>query len=198
MKKVYLAGPTVFLPDADARFSEMKRILLRYGLEGVAPVDNQAGLEGLKPGVELGLAIYDADEALMETVDAAIFNTDPFRRGTEMDAGTAFEIGYCRARRLPMAAWRTDTRDYPKTVKDFIQGVLGEQLSDGPQNSAGGTSGDLRDPDDILVHSEGFYQNLMIDASIIRSGGKSYADPDWTAAFDRASADIARAFRAQE
>ncbi len=119
MKIVYLAGPTVFLIDADERFGRMKEILRKYNLHGKAPVDNQAGLENFAHGPALAEAIYDADESLMDSVDAAIFNTDPFPRGTEMDAGTAFEVGYCRARGLPMAAWRVEPRFYPETVKHF-------------------------------------------------------------------------------
>jgi nucleoside 2-deoxyribosyltransferase len=71
MQKVYLAGPTVFLPDADERFVRMKRILSTYGLDGRAPVDKQVGLEKVKRGRRLGEAIYDADESLMDSVDAA-------------------------------------------------------------------------------------------------------------------------------
>ena len=50
MTNVYLAGPTVFLPDAEAAFDTMKKILARYDLTGIAPVDNQVGLEQLPPG----------------------------------------------------------------------------------------------------------------------------------------------------
>ena len=108
MAKVYLAGPTVFMPDADAVFKSMKSILARYDLTGIAPIDNQVGLEQLQPGEGLAEAIYLADEQLMRDSDAAIFNIDPFRRGTEMDAGTAFEVGYCKALGLPMTGWTTD------------------------------------------------------------------------------------------
>jgi nucleoside 2-deoxyribosyltransferase len=192
MQKVYLAGPTVFLPDADERFARMKKILSTYGLAGKAPVDNQAGLETLMPGRGLGEAINDADESLMDSVDAAIFNTDPFRRGTEMDAGTAFEVGYCRARGIPMAAWRTDPRHYPETVKRYMETIFQATLTEAPRNKKGGTSGQLRDPDGVLVHSDGYYQNLMIDVSIRKSGGETYADENWEKAFDRAAVRIAK------
>ena len=101
--KIYIAGPMVFYPDAVKRFEEMKQILRVCGLTGCAPLDNQLGLEAAAPGRDLARAIYKADETLMRNVDAAIFNIDPFRRGTEMDAGTAFEVGFCKAIGLPMA-----------------------------------------------------------------------------------------------
>lgn len=192
MSDVYLAGPTVFLPDAADVFNEMKSILKRYGLEGVAPLDNQIGLEQLTPGDELAEAIYLADENLMRRTDAAIFNIDPFRRGTEMDAGTAFEVGFCKALGRPMTGWTTDRRHYPEKVEHFMRTVFDEELVRAERNETGGTSGALRDPDGVLVHSDGKYQNLMIDVAIAQSGGAVYADPDWQTAFAAAAEHLSR------
>ena len=192
MSVVYLAGPTVFLPNAAEVFETMKSILAQHGLDGMAPIDNQIGLEQLDPGETLAEAIYLADEGLMRQVDAAIFNIDPFRRGTEMDAGTAFEVGYCKALGLPMTGWTTDGRTYPDKVKDYMKDVFGEDLLSVERNEKGGTSGSLRDPDGILVHSDGLYQNLMIQMAIEQAGGRAYADADWTKAFDLAAEHLSR------
>jgi nucleoside 2-deoxyribosyltransferase len=108
-----------------------------------------------------------------------------------MDAGTAFEVGYCRARGVPMAAWRTDQRYYPETVKHYMETVFHAALFEAPRNKTGGRSGQLRDADGVLVHSSGYYQNLMIDVSIQRPGGETYADENWEKAFDRAALRIA-------
>jgi nucleoside 2-deoxyribosyltransferase len=161
------------------------------GLEGIAPVDNQAALQAMPPGPLLARAIYEADEAIMRRVDAALFNVDPFRRGTEMDAGTAFEIGYCRARGLPLAGWTTDGRRYPDKVRAFMREVFGQECTAAPRNAAGATSGALRDPDGVLVHSDGMVQNLMIDMAIVASGGAVFAAPDWQAAFGEAARHLA-------
>ena len=192
MTDVYLAGPTVFLPDAEDMFVAMKSILARYGLTGVAPIDNQIGLEQFPPGQELAEAIYLADEQLMLNADAAIFNTDPFRRGTEMDAGTAFEVGFCKAVGLPMTGWTTDERMYSDKVRDYMRSVYGQELKSTERNDKGGSSGALRDPDGVLVHSEGMYQNLMIDMAIMQSRGRTYADKDWKTAFSRAAEHLSR------
>jgi len=189
--KIYIAGPMVFYPDAVEHFTEMKRILGACGLEGCAPLDNQLGLETAPPGRELARAIYDADVSLMRNVAGAIFNIDPFRRGTEMDAGTAFEVGYCRAIGLPMAGWTIDGRPYPIKVRDFMNIAYGLELHETAPNASGGTSGALRDADGILVHSEGLLQNLMIEMAIEAAGGKVFADPDWKAAFAKASQCLA-------
>lgn len=193
---VYLAGPMVFWPDADAVFAEMKAILADLGLEGVAPVDNQAHLEGLPPGPPLARAIFEADEAIMRRVDAALLCLDPFRRGTEMDAGTAFEVGFCSAIARPMAGWTTDPRPYPRKVEDFMRGVFRESLVRVPENRTGATSGALRDGDGVLVHSDGCVQNLMIEMAIVKSGGRVFAGRDWKQAFSAAAAHLSRIVRA--
>jgi nucleoside 2-deoxyribosyltransferase len=189
--KVYIAGPMVFYPDAAERFMEMKRILGDCGLEGCAPLDNQLGLETAAPGRELARAIYQADEDLMCKVDGAIFNIDPFRRGTEMDPGTAFEVGYCRARGLPIVGWTVDARPYPEKVRSFMKDVFSLDLQETAPNASGATSGALRDADGVLVHSEGLYQNLMIEMAIEAAGGKTFAAPDWRVAFAQAGQCLA-------
>ncbi len=39
----------------------------------------------------------------MDTLDGGLFCLDPFRRSSEMDPRTAFEVGYMRALGKPMA-----------------------------------------------------------------------------------------------
>ncbi len=192
MTKVYLAGPMVFYPDPDAVFAEMKAIMAAFDLVGVAPLDNQVGLEDAQSGPELARSIYRADAELMLGVDAAIFNIDPFRRGTEMDAGTAFEVGFCAARRLPMTGWTVDGRPYPDKVKHFFSETFGLSVSAAAATGSGATSGAARDPDGMLVHSEGMRQNLMIEMAIESLGGAVVADPDWRKAFRGAARRLRR------
>jgi nucleoside 2-deoxyribosyltransferase len=189
--RIYIAGPMVFYPDAEERFEQMKRILKDCGLEGCAPLDNQLGLESAAPGRDLARAIYQADEDLMRRVDGAIFNIDPFRRGVEMDAGTAFEVGFCRAMGLPLAGWTVDARPYPEKVRDFMKEAYRLDLAEGTPNASGATSGALRDADGMLVHSEGMYQNLMIEMGIEAASGKVFASPDWRTAFAQAGRCLA-------
>ena len=100
--RVYLAGPMVFYPDPDTTFQQMKAICRRHGLTGVSPLDNQLGLEGLAPDRALLEKIVKADIELMDRLDGGLFCLDGFRRSSEMDAGTAFEVGYMRALKKPM------------------------------------------------------------------------------------------------
>lgn len=192
--RVYLAGPMVFYPDALETFAEMKALCARHGLEGVAPSDNQIGLEGLPPGRALITRIVQADLALMDALDGGLFCLNPFRRSTEMDPGTAVEIGYMLAQRKPMSGWTNDPRPYPEKVREHMARVYGEALVVTAANDQGGTSGLTRDGDGILVHSDGLVQNGMAEIGIEQAGGRVIADPDWRVAFAGAAADLAGQF----
>ncbi|MGH6981000.1 MAG: nucleoside 2-deoxyribosyltransferase [Stellaceae bacterium] len=190
--KVYLGGPMVFYPDPDATFDAMKRICARHRLEGVAPIDNQIALRGVKPGKTLIRAIVAADIALMDRLDGALFCLDGFRRAPDMDPGTAFEVGYMTARGKPSCGWTGDGRSYPVKVADYFKSVFGGSLHDAKANATGGTSGGKRDPDGILVHSQGCVQNGMVHVGIELGGGRVFADRDWRVAFDRAATRLAK------
>lgn len=183
----------VFDPDPQTIFERMKTLCQTQGLTGVTPLDNQTGLETIPPGPGLLRKIVQADIALMEQLDAAVFCLDSFRRGTEMDAGTAFEVGYMKALGKPIAGWTRDTRLYPQRVADFFT----EPLTATSANPTGGTSGLQRDPNGILVHSEGCVQNAMVHMGIELAGGVVAADPDWETAFTRAVASIAEQLKAK-
>jgi len=188
--RLYLAGPMVFHPEPDPIFDAMRAICRELGAEGVAPLDGQIGLEGLPPGRSLLSRIVEADIALMQRLDGAVFCLDPFRRGVEMDAGTAFEVGFCSALGKPLAGWTTDGRDYPAKVAGFLQALGLPAPSATSANANGGMSGVLRDPEGWLLHSEGCVQNAMIQIGIERSGGVVAVDPDWRVAFRSAAASV--------
>jgi nucleoside 2-deoxyribosyltransferase len=114
----------VFYPDPEATFQRMKELCRRHGLTGVSPLDNQIGLEGIPPDRALLEKIVKADIELMDTLDGGLFCLDPFRRSPEMDPGTAFEIGYMRALKKPLAGWTSDPRPYPAKVQNHFQQVF--------------------------------------------------------------------------
>ena len=195
MPRIYLAGPMVFYPDPGAVFARMKSICAALGLQGVSPLDNQIGLEGLAPDRALLERIVTADMGLMDALDGGLFCLDGFRRSPEMDAGTAFEVGYMRALRKPIAGWTRDPRPYPAKVAAHFA-AAGLDLTASDPGTTGGTSGTLRDPDGMLVHSEGCLQNAMIDMGIATSGGAVFAEPDWESAFSHAARHLRGRFAA--
>jgi nucleoside 2-deoxyribosyltransferase len=135
--------------------------------------------------------IIRADMELMDTLDGGLFCLDGFRRSPEMDPGTAFEIGYMRALKKPLAGWTCDPRDYPAKVRDHFQDTFGLKLLIAEPGAKGGASGTMRDPDGILVHSQGCLQNAMVDIGIATAGGQVFGHPDWETAFSQAAADLA-------
>ncbi|MDI3325877.1 nucleoside 2-deoxyribosyltransferase [Pontibacterium granulatum] len=120
MKKVYLAGPDVFWPNAKAAGAAKVTLCAEYGLQGHFPLDTELDLSGLTP-YEAGLAIYRANLHLMDDSDLLIANMTPFR-GPSMDVGTAFEMGYMAARRKPVWGYTLDGRLYSDRVNQPTDG----------------------------------------------------------------------------
>ncbi|MCZ8383243.1 nucleoside 2-deoxyribosyltransferase [Achromobacter xylosoxidans] len=99
MRRVYLAGFDVFLPDAVAHGERLKALAAAHGFEGLYPLDNTlpAGLAG----VALAQWIYQANVAMIQRADLVMANLNSFR-GAEPDSGTAFEVGYAIALGKPV------------------------------------------------------------------------------------------------
>ena len=99
MRRVYLAGFDVFLPDAVAHGARLKALAAAHGFEGLYPLDNapHAGLSG----AALAQWIYQANVAMIQRADLVMANLNTFR-GAEPDSGTAFEVGYAIALGKPV------------------------------------------------------------------------------------------------
>jgi nucleoside 2-deoxyribosyltransferase len=125
-RRVYLAGPDVFYPDAAERATKLKALCRARGLEGVFPLDS--GIRLLQPleQAENGYRIYRANIKLIESCFAILANISPFR-GPSVDAGTAFEIGFGAASGLDVVAYTTDKSDYKTRVEP--DGLLIEDFS---------------------------------------------------------------------
>jgi nucleoside 2-deoxyribosyltransferase len=190
--RVYLAGPMIFARDPEIFFGPMKRICAEVGLDGVSPLDNQIALEGVAAGEDLNRAIYLADENLMRTLDAAILCLDPFRGGTEMDPGTAYETGFLKALGKPMTGWTQCPETYAEKVRTWSRDVFQAELNAEPVAKGGATSGLLRDKDGVMVHSDGCVQNLMVVEGIRHGGGEVFAHDDWQTAFSHAAQALAQ------
>jgi hypothetical protein len=67
-KRVYLAGPEVFLADAREIGAHKRAICARHGLVGVFPADEEEACDPALPLAEQGLAISRAMERVMRAV----------------------------------------------------------------------------------------------------------------------------------
>lgn len=95
MKKIYLAGPDVFRPDAQAWAAETRKLCRHHGFEALTPLDHDE---------RMASRIFAANLTLIDQADCVLANLAPFR-GCEPDSGTCFEIGYAHARGKKIAAY---------------------------------------------------------------------------------------------
>jgi nucleoside 2-deoxyribosyltransferase len=107
--RVYIAGPEVFLPDAEAVGTAKKAICEQHGLDGLWPPDCGADVDDPQ-------ALFGALVAMMDHAEAGIACCTPWR-GSGMDPGTAFEIGYLHAQHKPVVAYTNDPRDLAARVE---------------------------------------------------------------------------------
>ena len=88
--KVYLAGPEVFLLDARAQLDRKIALTRAAGLVPVSPGDFAIPPQ---PGKrQLGHAISEIDEKMMDWADAIVANLTPYH-GVGADTGTCSELG---------------------------------------------------------------------------------------------------------
>jgi nucleoside 2-deoxyribosyltransferase len=153
-RRVYLAGPEVFLPDAIEVGRAKLAMAREAGFEGLFPLDQQLGLDGL-PRLEQARRISLANEALMRSADLLIANLTPFR-GVSMDAGTAFEVGFMRALGRPVLGYTNVPGDYRGRAEAF--------------RARGIPTGDS-DAIGFEIEDFGMVENLMIAVAIVESGG---------------------------
>ena len=130
--RIYLAGPDVFLPDAAARFAELKAACERAGLEGLEPSDGDIPADFQGTDDERARRIYDGNIARIRQADGVLANLCDFR-GLEPDSGTVFEVGFAAALGKPVAAYGVAPGSYAERVASSrpcqpdAAGVLREQ-----------------------------------------------------------------------
>ncbi|MEM9222054.1 MAG: nucleoside 2-deoxyribosyltransferase [Pseudomonadota bacterium] len=159
-RRVYIAGPDIFMPDRLGILARKKAVCAQNGLEGITPFDNEVPFD---PNAlrETAQKIYHGDRDIMLACDWCIANASPFR-GVSIDCGTAFEIGYMCALGRTVFAYSVDPRPYAARV----QAAQGDEL--------------------VRAHTEGGWmmedfellENLMIPFGVEDSGGEFFAPGD--------------------
>ncbi|CCG08693.1 nucleoside 2-deoxyribosyltransferase [Pararhodospirillum photometricum] len=147
-KRVYLAGPEVFLPDPDRVARALKERCAAHGLEGVFPLDAGLALNDLTAAGQ-AQAIFNANIDLIRGCDGVIANMTPFR-GPSMDVGTAFEMGFAAALGKPVIGYTDDLGEYVDRVVTFYRGHVTRE----------GCA--WRDPDGLTIEDFSQVDNLMM------------------------------------
>lgn len=109
MKKIYIAGPDVFEPNAIERGKEKVQICLQHGFIGMYPLDNVINFAQEKQ--KIAQEIFFANLKLIEEADIIVANLNPFR-GKEADSGTVWECGYAFGLGKAVYGYMTSTDDY--------------------------------------------------------------------------------------
>ena len=156
--KVYLAGPDVFLPDAEAMAEAKKRICAEQGLVGVFPTDPRPD-PAADAQADLWYAIYLRNEAHIRACDAMIANLTPFR-GPSADAGTVYELGFMRALGRPVLGYTNDAGDFAARTLQSLSG-----------HARRNAAGRWVDADGLALEEFGLTDNLMIDGGIRAAAG---------------------------
>jgi nucleoside 2-deoxyribosyltransferase len=158
-KRIYLAGPDVFLINAREVGARKRAICDQHGLVGVFPTDAETACDPSLSLPEQGLAISHAMERAMQGCDAMIVNLTPFR-GPSADAGSAYEMGFMRALGRPIFAYTNDARPFFERVAAFCGGAVRRRAS-----------GEHEDSDSMAIETFELHDNLMLAGGIIASGG---------------------------
>lgn len=158
MRRAYLAGPDIFLPDAAQRVQAQKAICARHGLIGVSPLDP---LPDKQPDLPEWRRIALRNEALIGSCALLLANLTPFR-GPSADVGTVYELAVMRALGRPVFGYATTAIGFTRRTLDFAAGRGGV---------IAGAGRTWRDSDGMLIEQFGLFDNLMIEAGIAASGG---------------------------
>ena len=156
-KKIYLAGPEVFLPNA-REMLDLKASLARdAGFIPLSPGDLQ--IPPAETRVGHGCNINAVDERMMLEADAVIANLTPFR-GIAADTGTSYELGFMCALGKPVFAYTNVAANHFTRIKAHYGGVA--TLDE---------TGRYRGPDGLSIENFDMVDNLMLHGGILRRGG---------------------------
>jgi nucleoside 2-deoxyribosyltransferase len=152
-RKIYLAGPEVFLADAIDVGRRKKELCAEYGFEGLFPFDNEA------PPAEprRDLSIYRANVDMLRGADGGIFNLTPFR-GPHADVGTVFELGLLAGFGKPAFGYSYEGEALLDRMKRDGQAAFDE------------ASQLWLDGSGMAIEDFGRADNLMIDACLAEQG----------------------------
>lgn len=160
--KLYLSGPDVFLPNANAIIAEKVKLAQAAGFQVLIPGDDDIARRTTAPpvveaGGGISREIYAFNVAAMREADFAICQLTPFR-GPSADVGTVFELGMMIGLGKPVFAYTNSNQPYLERI-----GTKGER--------PGSTPPAWSDVLDCSIENFGNCDNLMLDGAIAASSG---------------------------
>ena len=155
MTRIYLAGPDVFLAEAEAIGRAKKDSCAAHGFIGVFPLDADLASPA---ATRVSTRIYEACVDALRESDVIVANLTPFR-GISADVGTVFEGAYAIALRKPVFAYTNESVD----LMGRVVATIGVRERDTPQEQDFAADG-------MVVENFGLVDNLMIVEAIRAQG----------------------------
>jgi nucleoside 2-deoxyribosyltransferase len=153
--KAFLAGPDVFLPNAAANAAAKIAICARYGIQGIAPLDDATAS---LPEDQAWRLIYRKDIEMMRQCDIIIANLTPYR-GTSADAGTLIEVGWFLGQSKPVFGYSNCAELFQARSLAYLAAIA--------------------DPiPNLAVEGFGLADNLMIPGAVEYGGGLPMTLPE--------------------
>jgi nucleoside 2-deoxyribosyltransferase len=157
IRKIYLGGPEVFLPDANDIVTKKAAMCGAYGFAAQVPHDTHGiNWQNMTP-VQISRAIYQANVDVMKGCDCGLFDLTPFR-GPSADVGTAFEVGLMTGMGKPVFG-------YTNVTGDFIDRFGLKQKAPNVNDMIAFT-----DERNWRIENFGNADNLMLDSAIELNG----------------------------
>ncbi len=154
--RAYLAGPDVFLINGRENERKKKSLCESIGLTPLYPLDNEID-SNLSTAAK---NIYGGNLDMLDNAHIVLANISPFR-GPHTDPGTAYEMGYAKAKGKPVYGYTNDTRQLIERINEGYP----DTVSDGQTS----------------IEQFGLGENLMISESLMYTEFKRHDSEDLTA-----------------
>jgi nucleoside 2-deoxyribosyltransferase len=152
---VFLAGPDLWFPDADAHMARKAALCAEAGL---AALDGRGDLVETEPSEAMAREIYATALERLRAADAVIANLTPWR-GPNADPGTAFEVGFAAALGKPVFAYLNVASEDEADYRGRVEAM---------QGATPGDDGRWRDMDEGAIEDFSLPENVMLWAEARR------------------------------
>ncbi len=150
MRKIYIAGPDVFLKNAVEDLNNKKEFCQKNNFVGMIPFD--ANVDFTQSNKKIRKDIYEANIKMIQNTDIVIANMNNFRHN-EQDAGTIFEIGYAVALNKEVYIYSDDNRTVIEKTTEVDKNFHIE-------------NGQYYDTQEMLIEGFDAKFNIMINESV--------------------------------
>lgn len=150
---IFLSGPDLWFPDAEAHATRKRQLCEAAGYVGVTPFDGV--LVETEPSEAMAREIYADNITRLKACDAVIANLTSWR-GPNCDPATAFEMGYASALKKPVFAYMNVADEEEADLRSRVEMHSGASLAaDGrPRDEKGCEIEDFALPENLMLWAE--------------------------------------------